>query len=84
MVGSVDNYWWEDDNLTAICTGNCSQEAKLWNSDVLGSCENQNVVVNGKLVPADSISARFIDGMNLACLSSQYMPPRISLPSLVN
>ena len=73
MVGSLDNYWWEDDNVTALCAGNCSQAATSWNSDVLDACTDQNIVVNGKVVPADTVSGRFVDSMSVACLSSLYV-----------
>ena len=70
MVGQVDNFWWEDDNVTALCSGNCSSQTSLWNFNVAYDCFGQTLSVGGKLVPADTVSGRYMDGMNIACLSS--------------
>ncbi|OCL06228.1 carbohydrate-binding module family 50 protein [Glonium stellatum] len=71
MIGSLDNYWWEDDNLTDICGGNCSDAAAAWSLDIADACDGQYLSAYGKLVPATSISDRFVDGMNVGCLGSE-------------
>jgi len=73
MVGTVDNYYWEDENLTTLCSGNCSYATTMWDLDVTNACDGQYMSAYGKLIPADSISGRFVDGMNIACLPSTYV-----------
>lgn len=83
--GSFDNFWyvscamrrilltsarWEDDNVTTICNGNCSAQINDWNFNVAYDCYGQTLNVGGKLVPADAVSGRYLDGINTACLAS--------------
>lgn len=70
MSINFDNYWWEEDNLTDLCLGNCSYEATLWDRDVTQACADQWITAYGKLIPADSISGRYVDSISTACLSS--------------
>ncbi|THY54577.1 hypothetical protein D6C97_05682 [Aureobasidium pullulans] len=93
MAVSFDNYYWEDDNITDVCDGNCTLQARDWDLGVSLACgdgeqdcslyslipqrhENATdmlaewISAYGKLVPADSISGRFVDGLNTVCLGS--------------
>ncbi|CZR67061.1 uncharacterized protein PAC_16960 [Phialocephala subalpina] len=70
MTINFDNYWWEDDNLTDLCLGNCTYEAQQWDSDVTQACADQWITAYGRLIPADSISGRYVDSMSTACLGS--------------
>lgn len=70
MVGNFDDFWWEDDNVTSLCVGNCTQAAILWDLNVSGACDGEYMPAYGKLIPADSVSGRIVDSMNMACLSS--------------
>jgi hypothetical protein len=38
MTVSFDNYYWEDDNITTVCDGNCTIEARDWDLDVSLAC----------------------------------------------
>lgn len=38
MADQFENYWWEDDNVTALCDGNCSSQATDWYMDTTGAC----------------------------------------------
>jgi hypothetical protein len=71
MIGSLDNYWWEDDNVTDICGGNCSISAQNWSNDIQDVCSGQYLPAYGKLIPATTISDRYVDGLNLACMGSE-------------
>jgi hypothetical protein len=70
MVGSFDNYWWEDDNVTSLCLGNCTWATTLWDLNVSGACDGEYISAYGKLIPADSISGRMLDSIKIACLGS--------------
>ena len=69
MAGTVDNYLWDIDNVTALCTANCLSSASSWFSNVNDHCANDVLNVNGRLVPPNSIPGRIVDGMNIACLT---------------
>lgn len=70
MVGSVDNYLWTADNLTDLCTYDCMAAVSDWDQGVQISCQNEEIVAYGKNIPADSISGRAADGINIACLTN--------------
>ncbi|KAI2465892.1 hypothetical protein F4781DRAFT_374999 [Annulohypoxylon bovei var. microspora] len=80
MVSSFENYWWEDDNVTALCASNCSYAAQMWDLNVASACDNQYYSAYGKLVPAWTISERFVDGIGIACLSSMTEADTWCLP----
>ncbi|KAH9221800.1 hypothetical protein DL95DRAFT_381567 [Leptodontidium sp. 2 PMI_412] len=69
MAGTVDNYLWDIDNVTALCTADCLSTASAWFSDVLTECATDYINVNGRLVPSYTIPGRILDGMNIACLA---------------
>lgn len=70
MVVNWDMFWWENDNITDLCSGNCSDAANLWALDVQSACDGEYMSAYGKLIPADSVAARYADGINTACLYS--------------
>ncbi|KAL2066090.1 hypothetical protein VTL71DRAFT_2161 [Oculimacula yallundae] len=70
MSVSFDNYYWEDDNITDVCDGNCTLQARDWDLSVSLACSDQWISAYGKLIPADSISGRFVDGLKTVCLGS--------------
>lgn len=61
---------WENDNLTTLCNDNCTAQIDDWNFNVAYTCYDQTLSVGGKLVPADTVPGRYLDGINLACLMS--------------
>ncbi|KAF7536115.1 hypothetical protein G7054_g4838 [Neopestalotiopsis clavispora] len=70
MVGDFENFWWEDDNITTLCDGSCPQATSDWRLNVFDACYGEYIFAYGKLVPANSISDRFYDSLNIACLPS--------------
>lgn len=70
MVGDFENFWWEDDNVTALCNGNCPSVTSNWRLNVYDACYGEYISAYGKLIPATSISERFYDSINIACLPS--------------
>lgn len=67
---TVDDHWWEIDNLTGLCTPGCTDSAQVWNTDVTLACLDDDLVVQGSLVPAATVAGRFWDGLQVACLQS--------------
>lgn len=68
MAGTVDDFLWDIDNVTVLCTTNCLSTASGWFSNVNTQCANDVLNVNGRLVPPMTIPGRVVDGMNIACL----------------
>ncbi|KAI0856210.1 hypothetical protein F4860DRAFT_493672 [Xylaria cubensis] len=76
MTQSLENYWWTDDNLTAICTPNnetstsCADAVTSWNGDAAAACDEQYFAAYGQLLPIWSVTERFRDSISFACLES--------------
>lgn len=70
MAGSVDNYLWDIDNVTALCTTECQASTSTWFTSVSNQCANDLINVNGRFVPPITIPGRTLDGMNIACLTA--------------
>lgn len=41
MSVSFDNYYWEDDNITDVCDGNCTLQARDWDLSVSLACSDR-------------------------------------------
>lgn len=70
MTSTVDNYMWTTDNLTTLCTLDCLAAADDWNDDVQNRCQDDTLVAYNKIVPADSVAGRYLDGVQIACLTN--------------
>ncbi|KAI8631442.1 hypothetical protein F5Y19DRAFT_473115 [Xylariaceae sp. FL1651] len=70
MASQFDNYWWEDDNVTALCTGNCSQAASAWIDNLADPCYDEYITAYGRSVPVSSVPLRYTDGLEIICLAS--------------
>ncbi|MAD84850.1 MAG: hypothetical protein CL912_17975 [Deltaproteobacteria bacterium] len=69
MAGTVDNYLWDKDNITALCTESCLATTATWFSKVRNDCADNYINVKGRLVGPLTIPGRMLDGMNIACLT---------------
>lgn len=67
----MDNYWWELDNLTQLCNGECFNAVLAWDADVFGRCQDDSLVAYSKIVPASDVTGRYNEGLNIACLTNQ-------------
>ena len=74
MTGQVDLYFWDQENLTDLCTGSCIQSASDWLEAVYGSCNGQTFTIDSKMVPTESVAIRYSDGLGTACLTDKYGP----------
>ena len=80
MAQAVDTYLWEADNITALCTTQCSQSALGWWADVETACSSDTLSAYGRLIPAATIAERYTEGFQIACLKSDtvvdsFVPP---------
>ncbi|KAF2222117.1 hypothetical protein BDZ85DRAFT_274930 [Elsinoe ampelina] len=66
----VDEVWWEPSDASTLCTSSCTASAQSWQETVDSDCVDQELRMGGRYVPAQTISARFLDGLNIACLQS--------------
>lgn len=73
MAGQIDNYYWSEDNITALCTSSCIDDSSTWIGNVFNACTGQTYNAGGKLVDVDSVAVRYVEGITLACLKSEYV-----------
>ena len=71
MANTVDNFYWELENVTDLCTYDCFNALDSWDDDVQTRCALDSIVAYGKIVPAASVSGRFSEGFHIACLTNQ-------------
>ncbi|KAI3319768.1 hypothetical protein HD806DRAFT_547669 [Xylariaceae sp. AK1471] len=70
LTSEFDNYWWQDDNVTALCTGNCSTAASEWLDNLGDDCYKEYITEYGRSLPVSSVPLRYVDGMNIICLET--------------
>ncbi|KAL9580260.1 MAG: hypothetical protein Q9212_004601 [Teloschistes hypoglaucus] len=76
MANTVDNFYWELDNVTDLCTASCFNAVDDWDNDVQTRCALDSITAYGKAVPAASVSGRYFDGFHIACLTNQNATER--------
>ncbi len=81
MAGQIDNYYWSEENITTLCTPSCIDNSSTWVGNVGDACVGQTYNVASKLVPVDSVALRFVEGITMACLKSEYISERHLLES---
>lgn len=74
MTMNLENYWWTDDNLTAVCDSGCAEAVGSWNYNVSDPCFEQSFTAYGKLVPIWTVTERVVDNLIFACLPSRFVP----------
>lgn len=72
--GSIDDFWWQDDNITTFCSSDCSSEIVEWDGNVHFQCSDDFLTIGSRLIPADAITGRFREGAKIACLGSTDTP----------
>ena len=72
MAGQVDLYYWEQDNITNLCTPSCIASSSDWLGNIYDTCDGETITVDSKMVPVESVAIRYSDGIGLACLTDMY------------
>lgn len=67
---NVDRIHWTEPDVVALCTTECTAGAQRWKAAVGAACADQYIRSGDKFVPADTLSGRFSDGLNVACAAS--------------
>ena len=70
MANEVDSYLWTTENVTDLCTTDCTKSTQNWWSNVIDECASDTLAAYGKLIPAESVAGRYADGLEIACLKS--------------
>ncbi|KAL8705754.1 MAG: hypothetical protein Q9201_001149 [Fulgogasparrea decipioides] len=78
MTGQLDLYYWDRDNITELCTRDCTQSASDWLQGVNDVCDGQTITIDSKIVPVESVADRYADGIGLACLTDNQLPILLS------
>lgn len=72
MTGQIDNYLWSSDNITGLCLDTCIDSVNDWMTGIWNDCAaTDSIVVASKIIPVDTVAQRYLDGINLACLTDQ-------------
>ncbi len=66
----VDQVYWEQENVVSLCTEECVASVEKWKQSVETACETDYLRSGERYVPADTLSSRFIEGLNMACMRS--------------
>ncbi|CZT06464.1 uncharacterized protein RAG0_12165 [Rhynchosporium agropyri] len=64
----VDDTYWSEQDVAALCVPECTASARVWTQDVALACSADWLVVGDRAVPADTLSLRFTEGIEIACL----------------
>lgn len=72
-VCQIDDWYWSEDNITALCTSSCIDDSSTWVGNVADVCIGQTYNAGGKLVKMDSVTFRYVEGITMACLKSEYV-----------
>ncbi|KAI0206818.1 LysM domain-containing protein [Astrocystis sublimbata] len=66
----VDQVYWEGADVATICTPSCISSAADWKLQVESACMDDYLRSGERYVPADTLSGRFVEGLNMACIKS--------------
>lgn len=64
----VDDTYWREEDVVTLCVPDCTASARAWTQDVSSACSEDWLVVGDRAVPAETLSLRFVEGMEIACL----------------
>ncbi|CAN9281263.1 unnamed protein product [Alternaria alternata] len=66
----VDEVYWQPNDVTALCTPRCTSAAAHWRENVATACADDYYRSGDRYVPADTLSGRISEGLELACMRS--------------
>lgn len=67
---NVDGLWWTREDTSALCSSGCITSAHSWQESVGEQCAGEFLIQRDKLVEAETLAGRFVEGLDLACLQS--------------
>ncbi|KAF9874723.1 LysM domain-containing protein [Colletotrichum karsti] len=65
---NVDDIYWTEQDAATLCVPDCTSSARSWTEAVSSACSGDWLVVGDRAVPAETLSLRFVEGMEIACL----------------
>jgi hypothetical protein len=68
-MGMDENYWYQE-NITALCTARCRGSMSNWLDLVGTDCATDTVTQAGIVVQAKAIALQYTHAFDLACLRS--------------
>ncbi|KAL2380712.1 hypothetical protein RJZ90_004454 [Blastomyces dermatitidis] len=69
--GADDDFWFKD-NVTSLCTAECSSALSTWLSDVETQCAGHQINTDGRFIEPYTIPLRYIAGFDMACLQDRW------------
>ncbi|KXH42795.1 LysM domain-containing protein [Colletotrichum salicis] len=74
----VDDVYWTEQDVRTLCVPGCETNVRTWTETVASACNEDWLVVGDRAVPAETLSLRFAEGLEIACLrdtSSKWCLP---------
>ncbi|KKZ67762.1 hypothetical protein EMCG_06579 [[Emmonsia] crescens] len=69
--GADDDFWFRD-NVTTLCTMECSNALTTWLSDVESQCAGDQIITDGRFIEPYTIPLKYIAGYDMACLQDRW------------
>ncbi|KAI4700641.1 hypothetical protein J4E81_003602 [Alternaria sp. BMP 2799] len=66
----VDEVYWQPADVTTLCTASCMSDAADWRQNVATACVDDYYRSGDRYVPAESLSGRILEGLDMACMRS--------------
>lgn len=66
----VDEVYWQSTDVTTLCTASCMSDAADWRQNVATACVDDYYRSGDRYVPAESLSGRILEGLDMACMRS--------------
>ncbi|EEH37042.2 hypothetical protein PAAG_07460 [Paracoccidioides lutzii Pb01] len=70
-ANGADGEFWFRDNVTSLCTVECSKALTSWLSDVDIQCSSDQLVTNGRFIDPYTIPLKYVAGYDMACLQDR-------------
>ncbi|KAH7317112.1 hypothetical protein B0I35DRAFT_337390, partial [Stachybotrys elegans] len=67
----IDDVYWTEKDVGALCVPNCISKARDWSKAVQVACRDDWMTAGERAVPAESLSLRFLEGLEMACMRSK-------------
>ncbi|KLJ12711.1 hypothetical protein EMPG_12291 [Blastomyces silverae] len=69
--GADDDFWFKE-NVTTLCTAECSSALSTWLADVEIQCAGHQINTNGRFIEPYTIPLKYIAGYDMACLQDRW------------